>query len=384
MTRSSTGEYEPGTRYGRRWLSYAWSATWKWVRTTVGIGLVAAVGVIAAVWFGAPMVFGRDADRLASEEIALFLLGTVGSAVAVFVVRLLAELYNAPAAMEREEAVRSAAERSVLEAQLAVERQQATELRDRTDASRLRLSIRAEDGPLMTVESSDDAKASFIQTEERALKGPLGQSASSPFEASVASFFDQENRQVPDYLADVSTYLDGINKRWRGLLGNAATYREIAALELTVLNEADVAAGNVEIELMLPPGVRAAWPGDAIDDDEPDRPDEWGTNTIATSLYGYMPPTGPFGTISRPGEIEERDGEVRVAWDPIDLPAHRPRRLATVLLYVPDEFAGQTLVARWTAASVPGGPPSHGELPLTCAEKPYPAAALIREYRRRE
>lgn len=379
---------EPGSRYARRWLAHAWRATWRWVRTSLGLALIGIVGAGAAVWLGAPLIFGSDGIRIAFEEIVLILLGTVGSAIAVFFVRFVVELFNAPAAMERAAAAHADVQQTGIERELDEERRRHANLRERTDASRLRLSVGIEDGLLTTVQSSNDARAAFITAEGRELTAPLERSQPRTFSglSAVTDAFNQERRSADDYMAAVRAYLTGVDNHWMGMLANAAIDREVAELRLVVENFADVGARDVEIELTLPGDVAAAWsPGEVWDEHTPERPAPWGTDTTGNALLGgYVPPSGLFGTVSDPGSIEERAGEVRIAWDVFDIAARRQRRLDPILLFAPEDYAGKSIKATWTAAAVSGGPPISGDFELAFAPEPYPAAKLIKAHRLRE
>lgn len=364
----------PGQRYGRRWFGYALAATWRFFRTNVAWSVVGLIGAAAGIFFLTPAFLGSNRPDLVREEILLALFAFIGSAVLLLLVVFVWEFINAPAALEQESAALSSTRRQALERDLAAERQAHTDLRNRIDASRLRIGLIDESGPIATVASGDDAKTRFIESEKQALLEPLTREKSR-----VRSIFDidlyGESRSQERYIKEVREYLTALDERWLAALMDAAVDRGVAELLLVAKNNAEVGVAGVEIQVSLPDDFEAAWDdGELWQEDLPDRPAMWGSYNAMT----FVPDIS--SSISRsppPGEIERRAGFLVITWEPFALTSKRSQPFAPVRLFVPDSYAGQRIKVRWSAASVPGGEPISNEIELTFAPDPVAPEALL-------
>jgi hypothetical protein len=362
----------PGRRYGRRWFRYALGATWRFFRANVAWSVVGLVGAAAGIFILTPAFLGSSRPDLVREEILLAVFAFTGSAILVLLGVFVWEFINAPAALEREAAALAATRRQALERDLASEQQGHADLRNRIDASRLRIELIDESGVIATVASSQEAKTRFIESEKQALLEPLTQ------EKPRRSIFDidiyGESRSQQRYMHEVREYLTALNERWLPALTNAAVDRGIAELLLVAKNNAEVGVAGVEIQLSLPDDLDAAWDeGELWQEDLPDRPTMWGSYNAMTFIPDIIPSTSR----RPPGHIERRGGRVVITWEPFALTSKRSQPLAPVRLFVPDTYSGQTINGAWSAASVPGGEPITGEVELSIATGPVAPDALL-------
>jgi hypothetical protein len=276
--------------------------------------------------------------------------------------------------MEREAEARAATRRDHLEQDLAAERRAHAELRDRIDASRLRIEVIDESGPLAAVATNDTVKARFIESEKQTLIAPLKKPKPQsrwPWEIDIYG----ESRNQTRFLTELNEYVAALDERWLPALANAAVDREVTELLLVARNNAEVGVSGVEIQVHLPDDFDAAWDeGDLWQEGLPDRPAAWGSYNAMT----FLPDISPSSPMSRsPGEIERRDGRLVITWDPLALTSKRNQPLAPVRLFVPDTYAGRTIKVVWNAASVPGGEPITGELALTFGPDPIEPEKLL-------
>lgn len=349
-------------------------ATWRFFRSNVAWSIVGLVGAAAGIYLLTPVFLGSDRPDLVREEILLALFAAAGSAVLLSIVVFAREFINAPAAMEREADARAATRHDHLEQDLAAERRAHAELRDRIDASRLRIALIDESGPLAAVATNDEVKARFIESETQTLIAPLKQPKPQsrwPWEIDIYG----ESRSQKRFLTELNEYLAALDERWLPALANAAVDREVTELLLATRNNAEVGVSGVEIQVHLPDDFDAAWEeGDLWQEGLPDRPAAWGSYNAMT----FFPDIIPSSPMSRSrGEIERRNGRLVITWDPFALTSKRSQPLAPVRLFVPGAYTGRTITVAWNAASVPGGEPIAGELDLTFAPDPMQPEKLL-------
>lgn len=284
------------------------------------------------------------------------------------------EFINAPAALEREAGALSSTRRLALERDLATERQALADLRNRIDASRLRIELIDESGAIATVAIGQEAKARFLQSEKQAFIEPLTREkprSGSIFDIDIYG----ESRGQKRYVEEVREYLTALDERWLPALADAAVDRGIAELLLVARNTAQVGVAGVEIQLSLPEDFDAAWDeGDLWQEDLPERPMMWGTYNAMTFMPNIRSTVSPSPP---PGDMERRGGFLIVTWEPFALTAKRSEPLAPVRLFVPETYGGHTIKVPWRAASVPGGEPIAGEVELTFAAEPVAPDALL-------
>lgn len=351
--------------YGVRWVKHALEATKAFFGVHLGALILAVLG--PAVGFLALSVLTGSNDLPeAIVELKWLLYGTIGT-VAVLALAFLGQLLLAPAGLERQERERGHARELTLQGhaarqaaeqtrQLASGRDTISALQTRLEASRIAIEISHVGGPLSAVDISGPPRDSFIEGERTRYQEAFRRwaaeegaaKASYPYpSADILSRRDQ--RTAEEFTAEVGRYLNALRSSWLNYVRRATIRQRVAPLKAVVTNPGETAFGSVVLELYLPVDIGAGWDDDPLwRDSLPDPPDEWGTQTIYSSLRGFQvpashPPADP-GSIERVGEM------LVVAFSPFDM---RPRArvpLPAIYVFIPSTHAA-SLDVRWTAAS---------------------------------
>lgn len=225
----------------------------------------------------------------------------------------------------------------------------------------MRLEVRrAVTDPLRPVRDAGGGISDFIAEERTRLMKPLEDDQGYGAFGGVL----RERRHRQDYATEVDRYLGKAADAWSAWIDAEAFEREIAAIDLDIVNLTDSNFAGVQLELVLPSDVGAAFSAREARQASgfPEPPQPWGATPALNLGFERGAPRSPGGRVSREPE------RTHVAYDAIHVRPAATHKLHTLLLAVPDERAGAVLMCEWVITSTEVDGTLREELALAVSE----------------
>ena len=337
--------------YWRRWLWGAFAATGRFYGITPPALLLTLFGPAVGSFLLAYLTAGPKGLSGATESTQWLVYGFAGT-VLVLVSTWLVQLARTPARLERE----ANEVRQVREADLAQRLEDAIESRRELeatvdDASLRGVEVSVDDGQLPSVDCGDSAREAWIKRQWLSYMKPLEayQAQRTAYPLGIGSFMG-DRRGASGYTNEVNQYLAEMSSLWVPALRKGAIWRDLAQLRLAILNLRDISIEGVELTVILPADIGAGWGSDSEDDKRvPSRPARWSPDGFLFDNLANVKLAAREA--NRPGQIERVDGQLRIAWQRVDLGASSRVRMTPVSIFVPSSRASQALPIDWTLTS---------------------------------